>query len=178
MEVRAQDREQGHDETDFDSFFRRCFPAVARAAALVARDSSVGQDLAQEAFVRLYPRWGDMDSVEHARNFVYRVAINLARSNLRRRLRTTSFGLRAREEQDPDPDPSVRATRWLTIIAALSSLSSRQRACVVLVDYAGFDAASAGRILGIGADTVRVHIMRGRRALRDGLGGGASEEGP
>ena len=39
---------------DFDEFFRSSFPGVARAAALVARDPGTGQDLAQEAFFRLY----------------------------------------------------------------------------------------------------------------------------
>jgi hypothetical protein len=62
---------------DFDSFFRTHFEWVARAAAPVARDPGLGQDFAQEAFARLFARWRGMDSEDHARNFAYKVAINL-----------------------------------------------------------------------------------------------------
>jgi DNA-directed RNA polymerase specialized sigma24 family protein len=39
----------------------------------------------------------------------------------------------------------------------------------VLVDYAGFDDRDAASTLGIAASTVRVHLTRGRRALRSSL---------
>ncbi len=167
--ARAGDAVSGDPPEDFDSFFRTCFPGVARAAALVARDPSTGQDLAQEAFARLYQRWHDMASVDHARNFVYRVAINLARSHLRKHLRISLFGS-THSDQPAMADPSGRSDDWLMIAEALGSLSPRQRACVVLVDYADMDAASAAKALGMGTGTVRVHLMRGRRALRESLG--------
>jgi DNA-directed RNA polymerase specialized sigma24 family protein len=49
-EIVARDDDSDVDDApqDFDSFFRTYFTGVARAAALVARDPSTGQDLAQE----------------------------------------------------------------------------------------------------------------------------------
>lgn len=152
---------------EFDPFFRETFPGVARAAALVARDPGTGQDLAQEAFFRLYERWSDFQSVEHARRFAYRVAINLARSHLRKHLRVMLAGL------DPGAGragPIPRTEEWLEIRTALAGLSPRQRASVVLVDYVGMEAGEAGDVLGIAAGTVRAHLMRGRRILRKQLG--------
>ncbi|MGH2674484.1 MAG: sigma-70 family RNA polymerase sigma factor [Actinomycetota bacterium] len=169
MEVRTEGPDEGTGSSDFDSFFRQHYPGVARAAALVARDQGTGQDMAQEAFVRLHHRWGELASLDHARNFVYRVAINLARSHLRKHLRVSLFGLQRREEANPSADPSARATQWLAVADAMAGLSSRQRACVVLVDYVDLAPAAAGRILGIAPDTVRVHLMRGRRSLRERL---------
>jgi RNA polymerase sigma factor (sigma-70 family) len=176
VEVRTERPDGAAESVDFDSFFREHFPGVARAAALVTRDVWAGQDLAQEAFVRLHPRWREMESLEHARNFLYRVAINLGRSHLRRHLRLRLFGLSAGEEIDPAPDPSARTLDWLQVSEALAELSSRQRACVVLVDYVDMDPAAAGSILGIRAETVRVHVMRGRRALKERLGRTRAEE--
>jgi DNA-directed RNA polymerase specialized sigma24 family protein len=40
---------------------------------------------------------------------------------------------------------------------------------VVLVDYVDMDSAGAARVLGVSAETVRVHLMRGRQALRQSL---------
>lgn len=160
---------------DFDSFFIDHFERVARAAALVARDPAMGQDLAQEAFARLFERWGDMRSEDHARNFAYKVAINLARSHLRKHLRVSFFGL-SRPEEAGGGDAEARSDDWLQVADALRSLSPRQRACVVLVDYADMDAAGAARVIGMRSGTVRVHLMRGRRALRERLGLGEQEE--
>lgn len=154
---------------EFDLFFRAHFPEVSRAAALVARDPDAGQDAAQEAFTRLFLRWSEMESMEHARNFAYKVATNLARSHVRRHLRLSLFGLRGPTEP-ARPDPAAISVDWIVVTEALGALSARQRACVVLVDYADMDAESAARVLGTRAGTVRVHLMRGRRALREHLG--------
>ena len=166
MELEAHLRATAHAQpADFDRFFREHFPGVARAAALVARDVGTGQDAAQESFARLYARWRDMASEEHARNFAYRVAINVARSHLRKHRHVLPFGL-VRSGGATTPDPADLSAAWLDVVGALGGLTPRQRACVALVDYADLDAAAAGRILGMGTATVRVHLMRGRRALR------------
>lgn len=150
----------------FDEAFRTLFPRVARTAALVARDPQLGPDIAQEAFARLYERWDRMASPEHARNFVFRVAVNLARSHLRRRL-AAPFGLSGPERASRDE--TGRTDDWLSVCGALEALSPKQRAAVVLVDYADMDAAGAAAVLGTAEATVRVHLMRGRRALRGRL---------
>jgi RNA polymerase sigma factor (sigma-70 family) len=151
---------------EFDTFFRDTFPGVARAAALVARDAGVGQELAQEAFFRTFERWDRLESLEHARRFSYRVAINLARSHLRKHLRVTLAGLEPGHERSVRP-PDTEG--WLTIRDALRELSGRQRAAVVLVDYVGMDGIEAADVLGIAPGTLRAHLLRGRRALRTRL---------
>jgi RNA polymerase sigma factor (sigma-70 family) len=152
----------------FDPFFRTHFARVARAAALIAGDAGTGQDVAQEAFIRLFQRWEDMASDEHARNFAYKVAFNLARSHLRKHLRLVPSGLRHADDVAQTSEPPGE---WGHVTGALGDLPRRQRACVVLVDYADMDAESAGRVLGINASTVRVHLMHARRALRERLQG-------
>jgi RNA polymerase sigma factor (sigma-70 family) len=153
----------------FEPFFRANFERVARTAALVAGDPASGQDLAQEAFLRLHASWELISSEDHARNFVYKAAIHRARSHVRKHRSVVMVGLTPREgtggqpaEQQDEIGPDV--------LAALAALPYRQRACVVLIDLADMDSASAGRALGISPNTVRVHLMRGRDALRRALG--------
>src|SRR5262245_21341924 len=152
--------------TGFDPFFHAHFERVARAAALVARDPGAGQDLAQEAFARLLERWDRMASDDHARNFAYKVAINLARSHVRKHGRVFLYGLRDRDVAGSAGGIDA-ADAWFEVSEALGALSPRQRACVTLVDYADMDSARAADILGMSASTVRVHLTRGRRTLRD-----------
>lgn len=152
----------------FDPFFRANFGSVARAAALVAGDPASGQDLAQEAFLRLYQSWDAMQSDDHARNFVFKVAINRARSRRRRSRFSTPVGL---DHADGlIAEGSARPDEWPDAVAALATLPYRQRACVVLVDLVDMDSNAVGRLLGISANTVRVHVMRGRETLRRLLG--------
>ena len=63
-------------------------------------------------------------------------------------------------------DTTAASDAWLVVASALVELSPRQRACVVLVDYADLDATSVAEALGTAEATVRVHLMRGRRILR------------
>lgn len=157
----------GAEPMAFDDVFRSHFPGVARAAAFVARDAGTGEELAQEAFARLFHRWQDITSEDQARNFVYRVATNLARSHVRKHLRVTLSG--SDREVGAGPDPAESASAWVTVVAALGVLSPRQRACVVLADYVGLDSEEIGSVLGMRAGTVRVHLTRGRRNLRQAL---------
>jgi RNA polymerase sigma-70 factor (ECF subfamily) len=150
----------------FEDCFRAWFGQVARSAGLIARDAALGPDIAQEAFARLYERWDRIESDDHARNFVFRVGTNLARSQLRRRL-AAPFGLT--RPDDIEASPAAPTEEWLDVADALGGLSPRQRTCVVLVDFADFDAATVGRMLGMAEGTVRVHLSRGRRAVRERL---------
>jgi len=168
MELTTRDEREAIGVPEgFDAFFHAHVASVARAAALVTGDASAGQDLAQEAFIRLLARWDAMRSSDHARNFVFKVAINLARSHRRKHLRAVPSGL---HHADRLPAVVAAGEEWWQVADALAALSPRQRACVVLVDYVGLDSEAVARVLSINSATVRVHVMRGRDALRARLG--------
>jgi len=68
------------------------------------------------------------------------------------------------------PDEIARALDRQEVIRALSDIPTRQRQVVVLRDWAGFGTADVARALGMRESTVRVHLARGRAALRAALG--------
>jgi RNA polymerase sigma-70 factor (ECF subfamily) len=136
----------------------------------MVHDFEMGQDISQEAFIRLFERWDRMESLDHARNFVYRVSVNLARSSMRSLRRDLSGRLFSAERGRASADESALAEDRLVLVGALNGLSGRQRACLALVDYAGLDVRTAARLLRIRASTARVHLSRGRRALALALG--------
>lgn len=156
-------------QQDFDGFFRQNFPVVARTVALVVHDFETGQDVAQESFARVYVRWERMESLEHARNFVFRVAVNLARSHLRHARRQRAARIERSGRLATTWDEATVAADRLTLLAALGGLSGRQRACLALVDYAGLEVGAAARLLRMRPSTLRVHLTRGRRALAAAL---------
>ena len=165
LDVEAETARSG--PLTFDEVYRVHFAGVSNAASFVTRDAGTGQELAQEAFARLFRRWADIESEEQARNFAYRVAINLARSHLRKHLRVSLAGWGG--DSGVVADPADAAVAWMSVVAALEALSPRQRACVVLADYVGLESEEIGAVLGMRAGTVRVHLTRGRRSLRQRL---------
>ena len=68
-------------------------------------------------------------------------------------------------EPGPDPDEGRRLN------AALARLPARQRAAVLLHEWAGYSFREIGEVLGTSEATARVHAFRGREALRTDLAG-------
>lgn len=149
----------------FEEFYRERLPRVMRACVLVTLDRDAGEEIAAEAFARLWSKWDRIEDEDHAGGYVYTTAMRLC---AKRRVR----GGRELVGPTPDtsaPDDATRADVRREVFAALGHLALRQRQCVVLRDWAGFETDEVARMLGMRASTVRVHLARGRAALRGSL---------
>src|SRR5207302_3540223 len=105
---------------------------LARAAFLLCGDASEAEDLAQEAMVRVYERWSRVSRMNSPTGFLYRTALNLHRSRLRR------LAARARRRGSPAPpafasDPAEAAVAHDHVARALAAPPAGPRAAVVLV---------------------------------------------
>jgi len=148
------------DAHAFERFYRENLTRIVRACALVTLDRSLAEDVAAEAFARLWSRWGSIDSDDHAGGFVFKTAMRLCGRELRKRSRRPAAGR-------PSEDASIETALVRRDIAeALGSLPLRQRQAVVLRDWAGFESSRAARMLGIRESTLRVHLARARERLR------------
>ena len=135
-------------------------------------DPNEAEELAQEAFARVYAARARIRDDLRARSYLYSTAFNLARSRWRR---GRSFERALRRLGSPDAvDPVdvtvLRAAASADTTAAVRALPSRQRACVVLHYYAEMSVADIGRTLGISTNSVKTHLQRSLAALRTSLG--------
>jgi RNA polymerase sigma-70 factor, ECF subfamily len=157
------------DPAAFEAFYRENLARVVKACALVLLDRSAAEDVAAEAFARLWSRWGQIESEDHAGGFVYKTAMRLCR---RRASRTEILGwLPERHASDAEMDLVLQRHE---VVRSLSGLPVRQRQAVVLRDWAGMETREVAEVLGLAESTVRVHLARGRAALRSVL---RTEEG-
>ncbi len=69
----------------FDVFYRRELRPVVGLAYVLTGRRSAAEDLAQEAFVAAYRRWRDIGGYDDPGAWVRAVAMNHARSRVRRR---------------------------------------------------------------------------------------------
>lgn len=132
-----------------------------RAVLAFAGDPEVASDAVAEAFAQALRRG---DQIREPDRWVWRAAFRIARGELKgRRDRDRSFPLRE-ERYGMD-------TETVELIEALRRLPPKQRASVVLHHGAGYPVREVAAIIGSTPAAVRVHLSRGRRRLRDLLGG-------
>jgi RNA polymerase sigma-70 factor, ECF subfamily len=150
------------DRAGFEAFYAAHLPRVVRACALVLLDHGDAEDVTAEAFARLWSHWGQLHGEDHAGGYVFKTAMRLC-SKRRRRAAREMVG--TVPDRGRATDPAVR----VSVMDALRDLPLRQRQSVVLRDWAGFETSEVARILGTKESTVRVHLARGRAALREML---------
>jgi RNA polymerase sigma-70 factor (ECF subfamily) len=142
--------------SDLERVYREAAPKLWRSLyGFTGGRRQLAEDALAEAFALAIER---EDSIRAPLPWIYRTAFRLATRELKAERRTPT--------PNPDPVPGIDPGEIIDIVRALGSLSSRQRAAVILHDQEGFTAPEAGRLMGISAATVRVHLFRGRAHLR------------
>jgi RNA polymerase sigma factor (sigma-70 family) len=145
----------------FEDFFEAERSRLFRALLLVTHDAAQAEDLTQEAFLRVWERWDRVARTENPVAYLFRTAMNLHRSAIRRALMAATRSLRPGAGRDPFDQVLVREEAF----RALSVLTPRQRAAVVVTELLGFSSEEAGVILGIRPGTVRTLASQARITL-------------
>lgn len=145
-------------EGAFEAWYRRAWPALARAMSALTGDRALGEDLASEAAAHAYLHW---DRVRDPSAWSYRVALNLARRRWRRIGRESSAAMRSREANQPDPEVNVDV--W----NAISALPTRQRTAVVLRYVADLQQDQIADVMRIAPGTVAATLHAARGRLRE-----------
>ena len=151
---------------DFESFFREEHDGLLRALWLVTRNRHEAEEITQEAFLRVWERWSRVSRVPDPTGYLYRTAMNVFRSRLRR----AAVAVRKTVRAMPPDDQLEMVEGRDAAVRAMASLTPRQRAAVVLTDVLGFTSEESAEALGVKAVTVRVLAARGREALRKAIG--------
>jgi RNA polymerase sigma-70 factor (ECF subfamily) len=150
------------DRESFEAFYRDRLASVARACALVLLDRWVAEEVAAEAFARLWANWDRIEDTDHAGGYVFTTAMRLCAKRRQRSRKGSTSPVPDRAGRDEQEGAMVRDE----VFAALARLPLRQRQAVVLRDWAGFGTAEVAHMMGARESTVRVHLARGRAALR------------
>lgn len=141
---------------------------IRYATTLVGPDRA--HDVVTDAFLKVFDH--GTDDVEHLRAYlfraVYRRAVDVNRSRDRRRRREERDG-RERLHLAPGP-PSVSAA--VDARDALDVLTDQQRAVVFLTYWRDRTASDVADLLGVSEGTVKQHLARARKKMREVLDDG------
>jgi RNA polymerase sigma factor (sigma-70 family) len=139
----------------FDDVYRTERAAVVRLAALLVGSQAVAEELAHDAFLRLFERF---DDIENPPGFLRTVVVRLAVSTQRRRRTELRVAQRLGVDQ-PTAIPDIDET-W----DVLQRLDPDRRTVLVLRYYERLRHREIAELLGCPVATVR---SRTHRALKD-----------
>ena len=111
---------------------------------MITGSRAEAEDIAQEAFTSVFERWSEVREMENPTGYLYRAAMNTFRSGRRRAGRA----LRRAVGLAPPPDVFEAIEDRDEALHALSRLTPRQRAALVLTEALGYSARRRARCSG------------------------------
>jgi RNA polymerase sigma-70 factor (ECF subfamily) len=168
------------DRGAFEEVVRKTYQHVYTQALRLVGDRQEAEDVAQEAYTRVFRSLSGFRGEAQFDTWLYRIVANAALTHLRKRRR---FGDLMREE-DPEPSlhsnltgPEERALDRHSLDGALDALPATMRTVVILKDIYGLSCREIGEELGVSEGAVKVRLHRARRRLKEALfGGGGRDE--
>jgi RNA polymerase sigma-70 factor (ECF subfamily) len=159
----AEEAEVAEASLSFEEFYEATFRRLFTALCLVTGNRHEAEEVAQEAYVRVFERWDRIGGLEDPTGYLFRVSMNVSHSWYRR----ASLGLRRALYLAPAATDDLAAVETRDeVVRLLRELDRRQRAAVLLTEILDYPAEEAGRILGIRASSVRSLTTRARARMK------------
>jgi len=173
---------------DFTPLVQSHQQRIYRVLLGMVRDPDAAETLTQECFLKAYQKRASFRGAASAGVWLLKIAVNLARDHRRSRLRefwhrlSSSFEHVAELEQRL-PDPHASQERVLlgreavaTVWSAVEKLSPQQRAIFILRFVEEMSLEEIAEVTSLKVGTVKTHLFRAVRAIRQRLKGGGVRE--
>ena len=148
----------------FEDFFDAERPRLLRALYLLTGSREEAEELLQDAFLAIWERWERVGAMQEPAGYLYRTALNMHRSRLRRTLRAARRVVTRTKD-----DPFAEIEEGDALARALADLSPRRREAVVLTGLLDLSSGEAGAVMGVADVTVRRLVQGGREDIRRAL---------
>jgi RNA polymerase sigma-70 factor (ECF subfamily) len=159
------------DAGAFRVLVERHVAGVTAVARRLLGDAGDAEDVAQEAFLRLWTRGGSVEvGAGGIKPWLRRVVSNLAIDRLRAR-RGTDVVDEVPEKAEPPGQLIDIEERELTarVDRAVQALPERQRRALALFHFEGLSQREVAEIMGLGEEAVESLLARARRTLKASL---------
>lgn len=164
----------------FNELVRRYTRKMINLAYQITGDRDLAEDIAQETFFRAYKSAARYTEIAKFSTWLYTIAINLCRNELRRR-KFKPFSLEEMAEREDEgkiridiADETAKPDRDLErkeltghVRRAIAMVPAKFRVALVLRDIEGLAYDEIGSMLGLPEGTVKSRINRGRLRVKE-----------
>ena len=145
---------------------------MVRTVALAFQRGDLAQEVTAEAFARAWADWDRVSAMASPGGWVYRVAVNLMQSRLRRARLERRFAQQAPAAPIAPPPSVSDDALW----DAVRALAPRARVAIALRYVADLPEADIATVMGISRGTVASTLSSARHRLAQALAREAREE--
>jgi len=137
------------------------------------RNAEDASDFAQEVFLKVYRSLPRFEERSRFSTWLYKIAYNTAINGLNRRKEFQSLAEVDGEPVDGDTPErqAIRGAARDAVLASLRELPERYRVCIDLSFFYGCSYREIEMITGFPVNTVKSHVFRAKKLLREKLGG-------
>jgi len=172
-------RFQQGDNYAFDQLVRRYKEPLLNFIYRFVGEMNESEDLVQETFYRVFKNKHYYKEVAKFSTWIYTIAGNLAKTELRRRKRRKLFSIHQEtpaereielpdKESDPEKDVNTVITEKI-IQKAIGNLPPKFRQVIILRDIQGFSYEEISGIIKVPLGTVKSRVNRARLRLQEDL---------
>ncbi len=152
------------------SLYERTHADMVRFAAFLCGDPDAAEDIAQEAFVQVFRSWDNITDHERIDAYLRTTVVNAVRGRHRRHTAADRNGVAHLTVVPSAEDDALGRVGRDLVLAAVSDLPLKQRACVVMRYWMRMTESEIATDLNVSVGSVRTHIKRGTKALEQRLG--------
>jgi RNA polymerase sigma-70 factor (sigma-E family) len=149
---------------------RAHYEQLARLAGLLLGDRGAGEEVAQEAFARLWVSWPSLRDPASAAGYLRASTVNLSRSRLRRLSLARRHGAVLRPLSLDVQEGSDALGDRMLLRQTLAKLPRRQREAVLLRYFADLSESDVAAAMDISQGAVKSHLHRALASLAKHLG--------
>lgn len=136
---------------------------IAKVAFSYLKNIADAEDIVQEAFLTLMQKQPKLENEEHLKAWLIRVAINKCKNHLKSGWFKRNTPIKG--------DISYLPPKQDEVLSAVLSLDVKYRIPIHLYYYQGYSIREIGEIMSIPSATVGTRLARGRRLLKNIIGG-------
>lgn len=158
------------DAAAFGRLVTKYHGLVYRVVWRITNGNVETEDIAQEAFLKLWNNPGQLREAGALKGWLVRVAHNLAMDWFRHRPATVNTDQVDVEDQRLSAEDNL-SRDWVTerINAAVAQLPERQKQVITLVHFEQFSQPDAARVMELSLDGLESLLARARRNLKEHL---------
>jgi RNA polymerase sigma-70 factor (ECF subfamily) len=153
-------------EEAFGVFYERTARSLWAYLSRLTGDRHLADDLLQETYYRFLRANGSYESEAHRKNYLFRIATNLAR-DVHRRRRIEEVVLRDDQPsgQVEPADPAAKSMTHTDLARAMAKLRPRDRSLLWLAYAHGSSHREIADTLGLKVASIKLLLFRARRRL-------------
>ena len=142
---------------EFKAFFETFFIPVYTLIQRYTGERELSRDFTQEAFVRVFEHWGEFETEENAKAFLYTVARRIYLDHCKHQKIENQYQNRVNEEELEEYDFLKEVTQQEVsriLYDAVDKLPSQTRS-IILLNLKGFNNTEVAERLGVSVNTIK-----------------------